>query len=181
MGYSIHTGVYASAWMIPGRFFMFPVKKTFNGFTLVELLVVIAVISIMAALLLPAIRSVNQKANLVICISNQKQVYVAMIMEAEEMRSGRFKYAHDTSTGGACGLYNFYTNQHEGMIHRLYKSYNATKTNYLDDYKVFGCPEFWSDSKLYETRDHWKASGWVKWKYQILITSQSLWDKLKMA
>jgi prepilin-type N-terminal cleavage/methylation domain-containing protein/prepilin-type processing-associated H-X9-DG protein len=55
-----------------------------TGFTVVELLVVIAVIGVLAALLLPVIARTKQKAQGVYCLNNGKQIMIALSLYAAE-------------------------------------------------------------------------------------------------
>jgi prepilin-type N-terminal cleavage/methylation domain-containing protein/prepilin-type processing-associated H-X9-DG protein len=59
-------------------------KSLNHGFTLVELLVVIAVIAILASLLLPALNRAKSKAEGIYCLNNTKQLLVAWHIYADD-------------------------------------------------------------------------------------------------
>ncbi len=54
------------------------------AFTLIELLVVIAIIAMLIALLLPALRSARESANTIMCLSNEKQLALAVQLYAAD-------------------------------------------------------------------------------------------------
>ena len=60
------------------------VKTQKKGFTLIELLVVVAIIGVLAGMLLPALSSARESARKVNCLSNLRQLSLAVLMYIQD-------------------------------------------------------------------------------------------------
>ena len=128
---------------------------SFKGFTLIELLVVIAIIAILAAILFPVFMSAKRAAYLSSCVSNEKQLCMAMLMYVEG-NNGRFPWA------GASGYDN---NVHNTSRFPLGIGGSAAccdaLRNYIKNDDIQWCPAF----KASVYRNTGTAYRWSYWYF----------------
>lgn len=87
--------------MLPQNYCMHVTPRRSPAFTLVELLVVVAIIAILAALVLPLGKSMMDKGNTSKCASNQKQIVMGMLQWINDNEGWLPTYT--TSVGGGGG------------------------------------------------------------------------------
>lgn len=104
-------------------------KRRPSAFTLVELLVVVAVMMILATLLSPFVAKAREHAYRVICMSHLRQAYACNMAYASD-HDGQFPgYVASDAQDGGCGI----------------KHYSVTKwgllyPQYLKDIRILFCP-----------------------------------------
>jgi prepilin-type N-terminal cleavage/methylation domain-containing protein len=85
-------------------------RNRLRAFTLVELLVVVGIIAVLIAMLLPALNSAREQSRRVVCLSNQRQLYVYLRMYGAQNKDA----APIGFLGGASGsaAYNYLAYYH---------------------------------------------------------------------
>lgn len=133
-----------------------PQNEKEAGFTLVELLVVIAVIALLMAVLLPALTRAKEQGKRAVCLHHLQQLFVAWAMYAD---SNNDKIVRDDA--------GEYESKHPGEIPWVQKDYDATTLEqrikaiekgalfrYTKDIRVYKCPTGYSENiRMYSSVD----------------------------
>ncbi len=75
-------------------------ESTLRAFTLIELLIVIAIIAILAGMLLPALAASKAKAKRIACVNNQKQTSIGLRVWAHD-HNDRYPWNLSVADGGS--------------------------------------------------------------------------------
>jgi len=112
-----------------------------NGFTLIELLVVIAIIAILAAILFPVFAQAREKARQASCLSNLKQLGLALRMYMEDYdQTTPLEAGYITASNGNRCL--------GGPLELVYP--------YVKNDKLYDCPSFNTKFIPFDKRESWR-------------------------
>lgn len=114
-----------------------------SGFTLIELLVVIAIIAILAAILFPVFAQAREKARQASCISNEKQIGLAVLQYTQDYDE-TFPMSED-GTMNPPGSTNADSRPWQNAVHPYLKSGEQYNSVSYGKGGVWSCPS-WPDS-----------------------------------
>ena len=120
-----------------------------SGFTLVELLVVVALIAILGSILLPALHQSRQRAHAIFCLNNTRQLVMAWDLYSTD-NNGRLAYnLGGTGDRGLTGLPRTYANWVNNILTWDLQSDNTNTATIIDaslglytarSAKIYRCP-----------------------------------------
>jgi len=121
-----------------------------HGFTLIELLVVIAIIAILAAILFPVFAQAREKARAASCLSNTKQIGLALQMYVQD-------YDEHVCFNNDGNWYQYPPNSGNWYIN----TWMSLLEPYIKNYAIWVCPSASVNTGLYAGYDYSPSSPWT--------------------
>jgi prepilin-type N-terminal cleavage/methylation domain-containing protein/prepilin-type processing-associated H-X9-DG protein len=111
-----------------------------RGFTLIEILIVLAIIAILAAILLPVFANVRENARRTSCQSNMKQLYLGITQYTND-NNNRLPGATDAPAGeNDLGGWVFYSKYGVGTTDAEFDVTRGSIYSYVKSPEVYICP-----------------------------------------
>ena len=141
-------------------------QAEYRGFTLVEMMVVIAIISILAGLILPALMGAKTKGKIAACNNNLRQIYNSIVMYKDEryfihnrqyVYPGRFftlveerEYIQDTDVflcplDGSYGAQGGKPSGALSQYSELDEMFLGLRHSYMYEFSIANCSWGWED------------------------------------
>lgn len=147
-----------------------------RAFTLVEMLVVIAVIAILAAMLLPALARSRESAERIRCVSNQRQLGLAVQMYWDDHNGNAFRYGGVATNGGRLYWFGWLGSGAEGE--RPFDATPGALFPYLQGRNVGICPSLKYDLGQFKLKATGAAYGYG---YNLFLSAEQGHPQVKVS